>query len=301
MEKKPKKRSVRTKKRADADVVEQPTKRMASADKTVKNHKKTRRSTTNKMNKRKDNLMLMHMNVRGIKSKIKDIHSLVEENEIDIMVLTETKLSGKENRIVRGYKNFRLNRNTKAGGVCIYYKESLAVNVVKKNPDCETLWIKIQGKNEELVIGGVYSPCEGNISKQDISGFVRELEKDLVEIHQEYKHIMIVGDFNAHVGNDEEGIEGNAEKIGTNGKEYRRFIKERQLVLCNNTMKCKGKWTRNSKESDSILDLTLATEEALEKMNSMEIDEDGRLSIESKKARADHNATLIHINMISCV
>ena len=88
------------------------------------------------------------MNVRGIKSKTKDINSLVEENEIDIMVLTETKLSEKENRIVKGYKNFRLNRNTKAGVVCIYYNETLTVNVIKKNPDCETVWIKIQGKNE---------------------------------------------------------------------------------------------------------------------------------------------------------
>ena len=148
-----------------------------------------------------------------------------------------------------------------------------------------------------MVIGGLYSPCEGNISKQEISKFVRELEKDFVEIRQECKHILIVGDFNAHIGNDEEGIDGNNEKIGINGKEYRRFIRERQLILCNKTTKCKGKWTRTNKDAESILDLTVATEEAYEKMNSMEIDEDGKFSIESKKARADHNATLIQLNI----
>ena len=46
-----------------------------------------------------------------------------------------------------------------------------------------------------------------------------------------HKQIIIVGDLNAHMGNDEEGIIGNKERIGINGKEYRRFIKERQLIL----------------------------------------------------------------------
>ena len=79
---------------------------------------------------------------------------------------------------------------------------------------------------------------------------------------------------NAHMGNDEQGIEGNNEKIGINGKEYRRFIKENELILCNNSNKCKGRWTRIDGESKSILDLTIATTEAFESMVSMEIDEE---------------------------
>ena len=50
--------------------------------------------------------------------------------------------------------------------------------------------------------------------------------KDYKEItinHSE--QIMIVGDFNAYIGNDKDGINGNHDKIGNNGKEYRKFIK----------------------------------------------------------------------------
>ena len=46
------------------------------------------------------------------------------------------------------------------------------------------------------------------------------------------------------MGNDVEGIKDNHEKIGINGKEYRRLIKQNELVLVNNTEKCRGKWTR---------------------------------------------------------
>ena len=172
------------------------------------------------------------------------------------------------------------------------------VQILKKNIECETLWVKIKGKGEDLVIGGVYSPCEDNVSKTGISDIVRELEKDFMEIKEnETDNILIVGDMNARVGNDEAGITGNNEKIGTNGREYRRFWQEKDLILCNNTAKCKGIWTRVSGDSKAVLDLTIATESAFEMVNSIEIDEMNRYSIERKKAKTDHNATIITLHM----
>ena len=271
---------------------------MASAEtklKTGKNHKRTRRSKP-KTKSPKDQISLIHVNVRGLKSKVKDIKSLAEDLDVDIMVFSETKLCGTENRIIAGYKNFRLNRNTRAGGVAIYYKKELKVEVIKKNPDCETLWVKVSG-DKDLVIGGIYSPCEDSVSKATISDFVRELEKDFTEIEVENKHILLVGDLNAHMGNDDEGILGNNDKVGHNGQEYRRFIKERQLILCNNTSKCQGLWTRIEGETKSILDLTIATVGAFEQIKSVEVDEGNLHCIESKNAKTDHNITYIKMDM----
>ena len=124
------------------------------------------------------------MNVRGIKSKIKDLISLTKENKIDVLVLSETKLSEKENRKIEGYKNHRLSRLTRAGGVAIYYRKDLDCKIVKKNKECETLWVKVGGREKEIIIGGIYTPCEESVSKANISNFVRELEKDLVEIRE---------------------------------------------------------------------------------------------------------------------
>ena len=92
--------------------------------------------------------------------------------------------------------------------------------------------------------------------------------------------ILLVGDMNAHVGNDENGIAGNNEKIGRNGKEYRRFWKEKDLILCNNTTKCNGKWTRVNGDSKAILDLTVATRDAFTMVQTIEIDENNKYCIE---------------------
>ena len=105
-----------------------------------KEKKRIKRGGKKKKEKKKE-LIIAHINVRGLKSKIKDVISLTKDNNFDILVFTETKLSGKENKIVDGYKNFRLNRQTRAGGVAIYYKQNLEVKLVKKNPECETLII----------------------------------------------------------------------------------------------------------------------------------------------------------------
>ena len=71
---------------------------MVSAEtiKIPKKHKKTRRKKVMKKI-RKDQISIIHVNVRGLKSKIKDISSLVEELDIDVMVFTETKLCKEEN------------------------------------------------------------------------------------------------------------------------------------------------------------------------------------------------------------
>ena len=271
---------------------------MASAETKLKKNKYHTRTRRSKLNKKppRDTISLVHVNVRGLKSKIKDVHSLAEDLDVDVMILSETKLCRTENRIIPGYKNFRLNRNTRAGGVAIYFKKELKIDLIKKNPECETVWVKVSG-DTDLVIGGTYSPCEGSVPEANISDFVRELEKDFAEIKVENKHILIVGDLNAHMGNDEDGILGNNNKIGVNGKEYRRFIKERQLILCNSTSKCQGLWTRVEGEKKSILDLTLATVEAFERVKTIEIDEENIHSIESKNAKTDHNITYIKFDM----
>ena len=50
-----------------------------------------------KIQKKKEGcLTIGHVNIRGIKSKIKDITSLTEEIKLDIMIFSETKLDGKQ-------------------------------------------------------------------------------------------------------------------------------------------------------------------------------------------------------------
>ena len=126
--------------------------------------------------------------------------------------------------------------------------------------------------------------------------FVKEIEMDIWEMKTNIGgKIMIVGDLNAHMGNDEEGIKDNHEEIGIRGKEYRRMIKQNDLVLVNNTKKCRGKWTRIEGDKKAILDLTISTPELYKDIKEVEIDEDEKYSIESKRSKTDHKISIIKI------
>ena len=55
----------------------------------------------------------------------------MEELDVDIIVLTETKLRRNENVEIKGYKTEKLNNETAAGGVIIYIKDALKTKLIK--------------------------------------------------------------------------------------------------------------------------------------------------------------------------
>ena len=71
------------------------------------------------------------MNIRGIRSKLEEVRSFIEDENIDVMVLCETKLEKEEERNIEEYKGFFLNNKTAAGGVMILAKENIRIKMVK--------------------------------------------------------------------------------------------------------------------------------------------------------------------------
>ena len=75
------------------------------------------------------------------------------------------------------------------------------------------------------------------------------------------EELILVGDLNKAVGNDEFGVEGNHPKISFGGSLVRSLISSGQYILINNTKKCTGgpfTWTCSSNpEIRSCLDLVI--------------------------------------------
>lgn len=106
----------------------------------------------------------------------------------------------------------------------------------------------------------------------------------------------MVGDFNAHMGNDEQGIKGSCNKMGTNGHAYRQMIGQNNLVLLNDSSECGGVWTRVQNRKGSVLDLTIVSESIQHGVLNMTMDEN-RYAIESKRAPADHRLAEVEIRV----
>ena len=81
----------------------------------------------------------------------------------------------------------------------------------------------------------------------------------------------MIGDVNINTGNH---ISGNKKTVLKGGKQLRRIIKKYNLNIINaNEHKRKRKWTREQGEERSITDYVVTSQEYMDTIKSMEIDE----------------------------
>ena len=228
----------------------------------------------------------------------------------EILILVETHLTGRCGISLPNYKNISYcNRQRgKGGGLIIAVREDSDICMIVTDIDVEKeqMWVKIQNANMSFNLGIMYGLHETRCSDEEIDEWFFKLESSISKWVDE--PVIIVGDMNAHIGNDGSGIEGNNSDINKNGKWWRSIIERRNLILINGTDLCCGKWTRNASDGkNSILDLVLCNEKMNNTVKSMQIDEVGKWKIsrfskvngEIKETPSDHNSILVELALPS--
>ena len=223
--------------------------------------------------------------------------------EPDIIIITETHFVGRCTYKLKNYQVIQRNRKTKLGGIMIAVSETSGIDytVTKIEQDHEMMWIKCTTKNLAFRIAAVYGMQESQVTEEQIESWFYQLEMEYATCSEE--PVLLVGDFNAHVGNDSEGIKQNTSKINANGRRVRDFIERRNLTLLNNTDVCEGLWTRVGKDSKSAIDLAICNQDMVTKVKTMKIDEKREyvLTRMTKKdgkyteVQSDHNSIVIDI------
>ena len=112
-------------------------------------------------------MRLAHLNVRSLVPSLDDVNILLEDNDIDILCITETWLQPDlDSRflIFPGYKIVRADRpardgsNVRGGGICILYKSHLRVerlDVPSAGSPLESMRVSLGGRRTS-VVGAVY-------------------------------------------------------------------------------------------------------------------------------------------------
>ena len=165
---------------------------------TDKNICKPRQDVDNKTKKLE--IKVTYNNVQSLMDKLEDLKILCNENGPDILCCAETWLdqshSQKEIEI-NNYKciNRMRSKKTNRGGVCMYYKRGLSVEVIDvpkhNNPcKCETIWTKVTGKKGKRIIMAVTYRSPSN------NHFRNHLEKDLNYVSQLNLPMILLGDLN---------------------------------------------------------------------------------------------------------
>ena len=151
-----------------------------------------------------------------------------------------------------------------------------------------------------------YGPQENVTPNSELKKLYESIS-DQADIGKENnQQIIILGDFNAKIGNY---IKNNKETITKGGRHLKRLVEKQNLCIVNGESNiCEG-WTREQGEEKSVIDYVITTKKDLNIYNkTMKIHEEIEFEIykveiqgtkQCRKIYSDDNAIMLNIDFIS--
>ena len=152
--------------------------------------------------KNTNRLILGHLNINSIVGKFDHLKVLIENN-IDILVLTETKINSSfpnaQFTIDRFSAPFRLEQNRFSSGVLIYVREGIPCKQLTEHilpEDTERIFIDINLRKTKWLLFDEYRP-----PRQQAEYFVKHANYALETYGQTFDKFLLAGDFNIEDAN----------------------------------------------------------------------------------------------------
>ena len=222
----------------------------------------------------------------------------MDDNDIDIVCVTQTTLRGNLNRDGTIYNMIgkgRCRMVRRGGGVGVLTRNKSKVICeeidLSENEFCEDLLaIKCQvacEKNIEtfflivcyMTVEGINAHCENKAKYSALSKFINNKLRD--------ERVVIAGDMNGHTG-----ILG--ERINSNGQKLLDFADENSFEILNHTLSESRGVTWFNDKYESAIDYILVNESARNRVVEMSIDEEGIFDINT-----DHNVMVLKYKILN--
>ena len=211
------------------------------------------------------------LNVDGLRETQFDIvNNTISAKSPDICVILETKFRKEQvdiNVKIDGYEYIDRRRSNASldrpgGGLIMYTRndnDGCKINEyipTISNPDHafvhnERIWVTVTSSKFKTAVCGVYFGFQAGDDRHGTWNDIlyNVLQQEIFELRQAGFRILIVGDFNAHVGNVlGVGIVGNHPGINQNGRRFLRFLEETNSVHLNGACRVNGDWSSRVSE-----------------------------------------------------
>lgn len=121
------------------------------------------------MDRRNKKLKISYWSADGIKNKKYELAHYLIEQQIDVMLLEETRLRGEDRLNILNYITYRTSRqNQPKGGTAICIKKYIPHHLVQRaNSNIENTIITVLNRIEYIIIAAYCSP-NYNITKEEI-------------------------------------------------------------------------------------------------------------------------------------
>lgn len=133
-----------------------------------------------------DQLRILGWNSNSIRYKMLELEVLNQRENFDVICLSETKLDENLNLRLPGYACYRLDRNSRGGGVAIMVKLSLRHCEIRLPhlTSLEVIGIKLFSSNKSFSIWSVYKPPKNKLKCEDLNTLFQ------------HENAIVIGDLN---------------------------------------------------------------------------------------------------------
>jgi len=216
-----------------------------------------------RLGKRKRTMNFGTWNIKGLRTKQKEVIDEVKRFQMDIVALTETKKKGKGSELIDEYIHLYsgVNKGSRAkAGVSLLIKKNLSKNIKDwKAINERIITVELLIKGYEIVIIGVYAPSNDDAveAKDDHD----ENLSHLLDTISNRKEILLLGDFNGHTGSKTNDVivgPHGENDVNDNGERLIDVCQQHSLRIQNGFYKHKDihkyTWTQPTLQRKSIID-----------------------------------------------
>ena len=213
------------------------------------------------------------LNVQGLtEEKTVELLELVKPGVILCLTETQKKVDAiKRGEEVEVVQSMREMQDRRGGGLmCAVRRRDMKIEKRKtKHRDLLHVGVEILELDLSLELIITYWRTGNEIEVANYNEVIaREMGEIIRRAENEEKKLMVLGDFNGHLG-----YIGYQEE-NRNGKIINDFICRHDLILLNTDEMCKGTYTWERGENRSVIDLVLVNRETYNRVDSMEVDEE---------------------------
>ena len=158
-----------------------------------------------------NNVIIAQLNINSLRNKFHALKEMINSN-IDILVLTETKLDGTFPRSqfrIPGYRvPYRKDRDTHGGGVMIYVREDIPSDILRKHvleENIEAIFIQVNLKKFKLLLIAAYNSPSAKYRIPDTEFFVHI--GNALDVYSGFDRFILGGDLNINVFDENEALD----------------------------------------------------------------------------------------------
>ena len=253
------------------------------------------------------------LNIDGLSEvSLEDVKSTISQKKPDIVILLETKRREEECEIdiaVPGYSVHEALRSNVAGdkeggGIAVYTKLGDGLLFKRHTPDItdpantfvnnERVWVTVQSNSSKTAVCGLYLGCQYGDDRHGRwnDTIYQVVQQEAFALRSKGYRVVYLGDFNGHVGcRPGQGIVGNNPDVNLNGSRFLDFLTRTDSRNVNSVQRLTtGLWTRQRGGHSSIIDYAVVSNEHMDSVISLHIDDKGEFG-----GGSDHNWLILDL------